>query len=74
MENNKCLKYGSDELVCVPTVSGDQPHIAAGGTGLRQVPAIRYVRTRCGFIEQGVNDPRDPDCLKEEYGVTAAPR
>lgn len=68
MENNKCLKCGSDELLCVPTVPGDEPHIAIGGPSLHQVPVTRWVCTKCGFIEQWICKSDDLARLKEEYG------
>ena len=72
MEHNKCLKCGSDELVQVPLVPGDEPHIAVSGRGLHQVAITRCVCINCGFIEQWVDRHEDLKRLKQEYGPPRA--
>jgi hypothetical protein len=64
---NACLRCKSDEVVRVPPVPGDVPHIAVGDGPMHSVDVVTYVCTKCGLLEQRVDDPSDLELLRTHY-------
>jgi predicted nucleic-acid-binding Zn-ribbon protein len=50
-QKEKCTKCGSENLIRVPIVPGEGPHIAVGDRLMRAVPITQIVCGRCGYIE-----------------------
>jgi ribosomal protein S27AE len=67
-QDNKCTKCGSTELLAIPGVPGEEPHIAVGHPVMHSVKVTRYVCGRCGYIEQWVESDGELAKLREEYG------
>ena len=70
--NNKCTKCKSADLLRIPLVPGEGPHIAVGERGMHLVSISKYVCGNCGYIEEWVDDPQDLAELRKEYGIARA--
>ena len=66
--DNKCLKCGSEELLKIPAVPGEGPHIVIGEPLMRPVLVSKHICTKCGFIEEWVENNEDLSKLRDEYG------
>lgn len=64
---SKCIKCGSEELLLIPTLVGEEPHIVVGEVGMHMVPITRMVCARCGYIEQWITNSEDLEKLRQEY-------
>jgi len=65
---NHCAKCASPDLLLIPSVPGEDPHIVVGQCGMRSVAVTKYVCGKCGYIEEWVEDARDLTELRKEYG------
>jgi len=72
MQNNKCTKCSSPELLPIPPVPGEEPRIVIGERGMRAVAVRKYVCGQCGFIEEWVEHTTDLAELRKEYGHSLA--
>lgn len=71
--DNRCAKCSSTNLLKIPTVPGDGPHIAIEHRGgLEMVAVSRFVCANCGYIEQWVHDLSELTELRAEYGAGKA--
>lgn len=67
--NNRCAKCSSTDLLQIPPVPGDGPHIAVEHeSGLEMVGVARFVCANCGYIEQWVHDLSELTEIRREYG------
>ena len=55
-------------MLKVPIVEGEVPPIVVGEPALHMVPISRMICGNCGYIEQWVDDPKDLEKLRQEYG------
>ena len=67
-QSNCCLKCGSNELLRIPGVPGEEPHIAIGAARLHEAEVAKYVCAKCGYIEQWIENPSDLQELESAYG------
>lgn len=68
-KDGTCVKCGSDDLIRVPIVPGEGPHIAVENQRLlHAVPLTQVVCGSCGYIETWVQSPDDLARLREQYG------
>jgi ribosomal protein S27AE len=67
-QKNKCAKCSSPELLSIPTMPGEEPRIAVGERGMQMVAVSKFVCGNCGYIEEWVQDARDLEKLRKEYG------
>lgn len=65
--NNRCVKCQSSELVRIPPIPGEEPHIAVGSRGMHLIGVSKYVCGQCGYIEEWVDNTRDLEELRREY-------
>jgi predicted nucleic-acid-binding Zn-ribbon protein len=68
MRDEKCVKCGSDDLIRVPIVPGEGPHIAIGDRIMHAVPLTQIVCGACGYIEMWVEGSENLARLRDEYG------
>ena len=66
--NDQCVKCGSDDLIRVPIIPGEGPHIAVGDRIMYAVPLTQIVCGECGYIEMWVEGDDNIAKLREEYG------
>lgn len=64
----KCAKCGGKELIRVPIMPGEGPHIAVGDRLMHPVPLRQIVCAACGYIETWVEGADDLANLRAEYG------
>jgi hypothetical protein len=67
-QNDKCTKCGSPNLIQIPVIPGDGPHIAVGVGVMHAIPVMQFVCGACGFIETWVAGDDDLAKLREQYG------
>lgn len=66
--NGKCVKCGSPELIRVPVIPGEGPHIAVGDRTMYSVPLRHIVCGTCGYIEVWIDGKENLSRLRKEYG------
>ena len=64
---NKCSKCSSTDLLRIPHLPGDEPHIAVGERAMHMVGVSRYVCATCGYVEQWVDDVSELAALRSAY-------
>jgi hypothetical protein len=67
-QNDKCTNCGSVNLIRVPVMPGEGPHIAIGDRVMHPIPIMQFVCGACGFIENWVAGDSDLAKLREQYG------
>jgi hypothetical protein len=65
---NLCAKCKAPNLLPIPIVPGEEPHIVVGERGMRSVAVRKYVCGQCGYIEEWVDNIDDLAELRKEYG------
>ena len=64
---NQCAKCASSNLLRIPPVPGEEPHIAIGRRGMHPLTISKFVCGDCGYIEQWVSSDDDLAKLRSEY-------
>lgn len=67
-QNNKCTKCGSVDLLRIPIIPGEEPHIVVGERPMHMVAVTKFICGQCGFIEEWVESTDDLAKLRTEYG------
>jgi predicted nucleic-acid-binding Zn-ribbon protein len=67
-QDNQCTRCGSSNLLRIPVVPGDGPHIVIGDRLMHSIPVTQFVCSDCGYIENWVADENELARLKEQYG------
>jgi hypothetical protein len=67
--DNTCAKCSSPNLIPVPVIPGDGPHIAVGNRLMHAIPVVQLVCGACGVVETWVAGEKDLEDLREEYGT-----
>ena len=65
--DNTCAKCGSKDLVRIPAVPGEEPHLVVGDRILHMVGVTKFVCANCGYLEHWVDEAHLAK-LKEKYG------
>ena len=65
--NNKCVKCGGTDLLRMPSIPGEGPHIVVGNYPMHSVPIVNLVCSKCGYIEAWIDSEKDLSKLREEY-------
>jgi predicted nucleic-acid-binding Zn-ribbon protein len=63
----RCAKCRDVALLAVPATPGQHSHIVSGERVLHTVTVTTYVCTRCGYVEQWVDDEQDLLKLRAEW-------
>jgi ribosomal protein S27AE len=66
-KQNNCSKCGSTQLIRIPIMLGEGPHIAIGDRLMHSIPVVQFVCGACGFIETWVAGDDDLGKLREQY-------
>lgn len=66
--SNRCAKCSGTELLRIPSLPGEEPHLVVGDHVMHEIPVTKFVCAKCGYMEQWVENPTDLAKLSEEYG------